>query len=58
MYDLVGATLSISSHILPVFEQLELLDDLKAISFPYKQIEIYHEDLKPMGRINVSSLAR
>ncbi|KAK3817308.1 MAG: hypothetical protein J3Q66DRAFT_387928 [Benniella sp.] len=54
----LGATLSISSHILPVFEQLELLEDLKAISFPYKRIEIYHEDLRPMGGINVSSLAR
>ncbi|KAG0239280.1 hypothetical protein B0O80DRAFT_459841 [Mortierella sp. GBAus27b] len=53
----LGATLSISAHILPVFEQLGLLDDLKKIAFPYQHIELYRENQSLMGTVNASTLA-
>ncbi|KAF9912275.1 hypothetical protein EC991_000167 [Linnemannia zychae] len=40
-----GAGMIIGPNILPVFEQLGLLDEITKVSFPRKSMDIYKEDL-------------
>ncbi|KAF9290919.1 hypothetical protein BGZ88_007125 [Linnemannia elongata] len=40
-----GAGMIIGPNILPVFEQLGLLDEITRVSFPRKSMDIYKEDL-------------
>ncbi|KAK3832359.1 MAG: hypothetical protein J3R72DRAFT_454209 [Linnemannia gamsii] len=40
-----GAGMIIGPNILPVFEQLGLLDEITKVSFPRKSMDIYQEDL-------------
>ncbi|KAG0221103.1 hypothetical protein B0O80DRAFT_504630 [Mortierella sp. GBAus27b] len=52
----IGASLGINCSILPAFEQLGLLEDLKRISLPCKSIDLYDENLKLLGLFDLSML--
>jgi hypothetical protein len=45
--------MALGPNILPIFEQLNLLDDLKIISKPYRSVDMYNQDLRPLGHINM-----
>ncbi|KAK3817337.1 MAG: hypothetical protein J3Q66DRAFT_440109 [Benniella sp.] len=50
----LGAALGLNANILPVFEQLGLLDELQKIAFPCVDLELRHEDLRSIGSIDIS----
>lgn len=50
----IGAALGLNANILPVFEQLGLLDELQKIAFPCINLELLHEDLSSIGSIDIS----
>ncbi|KAG0044899.1 hypothetical protein BGZ83_009832, partial [Gryganskiella cystojenkinii] len=45
----LGAALSLAANVLPVFEQLGLLEEVMAISYPSKSIEMLKEDGSKIG---------
>ncbi|GJJ74444.1 hypothetical protein EMPS_06802 [Entomortierella parvispora] len=45
----LGSIMSIGPNILPVIEQLGLLDDLLKFSFPVPTLNIYNEDMSHVG---------
>ncbi|KAF9434843.1 hypothetical protein BGZ76_007329 [Entomortierella beljakovae] len=46
----LGAAMSIGPNILPLFEQLGMLDEILAISLEGKTMDVYSEDLNLIGR--------
>ncbi|KAF9179165.1 hypothetical protein BGZ51_007160 [Haplosporangium sp. Z 767] len=50
----LGAAMSLTPNILPVFEQLGLLEDLKKVSMSFPSIDILNEDLKTVMSIDTS----
>ncbi|KAI1297727.1 hypothetical protein EDD11_007007 [Mortierella claussenii] len=48
-----GAGMSLGANILPVFEQLGLLEDLLKISYPGTGMDIYKEDLTQISRMSI-----
>lgn len=46
---MLGAAISISGNILPVFEQLGIYEDLKNISLPYLGTEFFDLKLNQLG---------
>ncbi|KAG0239281.1 hypothetical protein B0O80DRAFT_489464 [Mortierella sp. GBAus27b] len=51
----LGALLALSASIIPAFDQLGLLEDLKKISYPMVDVKIRHENLEVMGSVDYSS---
>ncbi|KAG0340665.1 hypothetical protein BG004_006330 [Podila humilis] len=51
----LGSALSISSNILPVLEQLGLLEDVEKFSYPISSLDMFHESLQSIGTIDLSS---
>ncbi|KAF9348867.1 hypothetical protein BGX34_002203, partial [Mortierella sp. NVP85] len=49
----LGSAMALGPNILPIFEQLNLLDALKNISKPYRSVNMYNQDLRPLGHINM-----
>ncbi|KAG0350788.1 hypothetical protein BGZ54_003639, partial [Gamsiella multidivaricata] len=47
----LGAIMSLNANILPAFEQLGLLEELKEISFPSHGYNIFNDELKNIGSI-------
>lgn len=45
--------MALGPNILPVFEQLGLLEEFKTISSPYRSVDMYDEDMKKLGGINM-----
>ncbi|KAF9897557.1 hypothetical protein BX616_005360, partial [Lobosporangium transversale] len=54
----LGATMTLSSPILPVFEQLGLLDEIIKFSYPCPQIDIYDADLSSLGSYKFHAMER
>jgi hypothetical protein len=54
IHTIIGAALGLNANILPVFEQLGLLNELQKISFPCVDLELRHEDLRSIGSIDIS----
>ncbi|KAF9978623.1 hypothetical protein BGZ65_006927 [Modicella reniformis] len=46
--------MALGPSILPIFEQLGLLDEIKRIGRPYRYLDIYNEKLTKMGTIDMS----
>ncbi|KAF9365955.1 hypothetical protein BGX34_007314 [Mortierella sp. NVP85] len=49
----LGSAMALGPNILPVFEQLGILEEFKKIALPYRSVEMYNEDLKKLGAINM-----
>ncbi|KAG0368416.1 hypothetical protein BGZ54_001990 [Gamsiella multidivaricata] len=49
----LGAAISIGPSILPVFEQLGLMEELKKISLPCNSLDLYNVDVKKLGSFNL-----
>ncbi len=54
-YMLAGALMSLSVNILPVFEQLGLLDELHKMSYPISNMEFFSQNMKKIGVIQVAT---
>lgn len=50
----IGSAMALGPNIFPVFEQLGLLEELKKISFPYRSSDLYTEDMKKLGTMDMS----
>ncbi|KAF9935642.1 hypothetical protein BGZ65_003184 [Modicella reniformis] len=50
----IGASLGLSPSILPAFDQLGLMEELGRISLPMTQLDLYKENLKLIGSIDVT----
>lgn len=50
--DNIGAALSVSPNILPILEQLDMIDDIKKFSLPMTSLDMYEENLKYIGAID------
>ncbi|KAG0353263.1 hypothetical protein BC939DRAFT_1068 [Gamsiella multidivaricata] len=46
----LGAAMSIGPNILPVFEQLGLIDEIMKVSLPATTMEVYKENMELIGR--------
>lgn len=46
--------MGVNANILPVFDQLDLLRDLQKIALPCTTLELYKENLKKIGAIDLS----
>ncbi|KAF9115434.1 hypothetical protein BGX27_007809 [Mortierella sp. AM989] len=46
----LGAAMSIGPNILPLFEQLGMLDDIMKMSLPGRTMDVYNEDMTLVGR--------
>ncbi|KAG0360048.1 hypothetical protein BC939DRAFT_466076 [Gamsiella multidivaricata] len=53
----LGAALALNANILPVFEQLGLLEDIAKFSYKCSSLDVYKESLKPIGAIDISDYA-
>ncbi|KAF9352370.1 hypothetical protein BGX26_009815 [Mortierella sp. AD094] len=51
----LGSAMTLGSNILPVFEQLGLLEEIKEISLPCPALNVYDSNLEKLGRLNVLS---
>ncbi|KAF9949457.1 hypothetical protein BGZ72_008777 [Mortierella alpina] len=49
-----GSALGLGANILPIFEQLGLLDQIMKIALPCPGINIYDQNLAPMGGFDIS----
>ncbi|KAF9434221.1 hypothetical protein BGZ76_008374 [Entomortierella beljakovae] len=47
----LGALMTLNVNILPVFEQLNLLDELYKISLPIQYVDIYYGDMSKIARL-------
>lgn len=52
---LKGAALALNSNVLPCLSQLGLLDELMDISLPVNSLDMYKENLQPIGAYDVTS---
>ncbi|KAF9278481.1 hypothetical protein BGZ68_008530 [Mortierella alpina] len=50
----LGSALGLGANILPIFEQLGLLDQLMKIALPCPGINFYDQNLSPMGGFDIS----
>ncbi|KAF9990257.1 hypothetical protein BGZ75_002891 [Mortierella antarctica] len=50
----LGAVMCLNANILPVFEQLGLLDELMAISLPVHNTEIFHGDMSVIADVRIA----
>jgi hypothetical protein len=53
-YCSIGAALVLNANILPVFDQLGLLERLTEMGFPMAMLDLCKESLKPIGSIDVT----
>ena len=44
----------LNANILPVFEQLGLLDELMAISLPVRNVEMYYGDMSKIAEVRMA----
>ncbi|KAG0015450.1 hypothetical protein BGZ82_001400 [Podila clonocystis] len=51
----LGSAMSCSPNVLPFFEQLGLIDEIKEFSFPIDSMDMYEESLKRIGSIDGKS---
>ncbi|KAG0354059.1 hypothetical protein BGZ54_001869 [Gamsiella multidivaricata] len=51
----LGSAMTMGADILPVFEQLGLLEELKQISRPLSSLDLYNKDMKFLGQINLKT---
>ncbi|KAG0041674.1 hypothetical protein BGZ83_001454 [Gryganskiella cystojenkinii] len=51
----IGSTMAFNANILPVFEQLGLLEEAQKISLPCRGLSIYGSDRKLMGGFDLST---
>ncbi|ORZ28079.1 hypothetical protein BCR41DRAFT_344625 [Lobosporangium transversale] len=49
----LGSALTLGANIQPAFEQLGLLEQLKAISLPCPSLELYSDNLEHIGSLNL-----
>ncbi|KAF9101919.1 hypothetical protein BGX27_011279 [Mortierella sp. AM989] len=49
----LGSALGLAPNTLPIFEQLGLLDEIMRFSLPFRSMEIYDEELKKLGIVNL-----
>ncbi|KAG0221222.1 hypothetical protein BGX31_010072 [Mortierella sp. GBA43] len=49
----LGSAMALGPNILPIFEQLGMLDDVKKISKPYRSVDMYSQDIKLLGHIEM-----
>lgn len=52
---LSGAVLVLNASIIPAFDQLDLLNDLRKVSYPLREVEFRRQDLGLIGSIDYSS---
>ncbi|KAF9421932.1 hypothetical protein BGZ94_008710 [Podila epigama] len=48
----LGSVITLSPNILPVFEQLGMLQDLEALSTTCDNMELFYQDFTPIGKID------
>ncbi|KAI1317163.1 hypothetical protein EDD11_008954 [Mortierella claussenii] len=51
----LGSAMALGANILPVFEQLGLLEDLKQMSLPVFSLDIYRSNMKLFGSVTLPS---
>ncbi|KAF9283052.1 hypothetical protein BGZ68_005602 [Mortierella alpina] len=51
----LGALMSLSVNILPVFEQLGLIDELHKLSYPISNMEFFSQNMKKIGAFQVGT---
>lgn len=47
--------MALGASILPAFEQLGLLEDIKRIGRPYRYLDLYDDKMKKLGAIDMSN---
>lgn len=52
-FEIVGAVMSLSANILPVFEQLGLMDELEKFSLPCPSHDLYDGNLHKLGSVHM-----
>ncbi|KAF9427044.1 hypothetical protein BGZ94_005572 [Podila epigama] len=50
----LGSAMALNANIMPVFEQLGMVDELMKIAFPCHSLDLYKESLKPIGALDVT----
>ncbi|KAF9293967.1 hypothetical protein BGZ74_011479, partial [Mortierella antarctica] len=51
----LGSAMSLSAHVQPIFEQLQLLDELKNISLPCPSLDTYTDNLELLGGLDLTT---
>lgn len=51
----VGSAMSLNAHVQPIFEQLQLLDELKNISLPCRSLDTYIDKLELLGGLDLTT---
>ncbi|KAF8985104.1 hypothetical protein BGZ46_005889 [Entomortierella lignicola] len=54
----LGAAMSIGPNILPMFEQLGMLDEIMKLSLPGMTMEVYNEDLTLIGKTDSTAFMK
>ncbi|KAF9177061.1 hypothetical protein BGZ50_009246, partial [Haplosporangium sp. Z 11] len=52
----LGAVMSLNANILPIFEQLGMLDELLAISYPTYAMNMFKGDMTPIAQIKMKGI--
>jgi hypothetical protein len=47
--------MALGASILPAFEQLGLLEDIKSIGLPYRYLDMYNDKMGKLGVIDMSN---
>jgi hypothetical protein len=50
----IGSAITLDATILPLFEQLGLLEDLHKIALPYYKVEFFGDKMKRLGDIDLT----
>ncbi|KAF9349833.1 hypothetical protein BGX34_001572 [Mortierella sp. NVP85] len=51
----LGSAMALGASILPAFEQLGLLEDIKRIGLPYRYLDLYNDKMGKLGAIDMSN---
>ncbi|KAF9189623.1 hypothetical protein BGZ50_000651 [Haplosporangium sp. Z 11] len=52
----LGSIISLNANILPVFEQLGMMDEMLAISYPCYSMNMYQGDMTPIAHVKMKGL--
>ncbi|KAG0210019.1 hypothetical protein BGX31_002011, partial [Mortierella sp. GBA43] len=52
----LGSAMSLGASVLPIFEQLGMLEDFKKICLPCYSADMYNDKIEPVGALNMKGL--
>jgi len=58
LFLVLGAAMALGPNILPVFEQLGLMEEFNKIALPVPSTDIYDDDMNKMGSIVMKDLKK